>query len=293
MNVSDVLNYAYIDHLYPAGISEPPRDILAGNISSSATSMTVQGLQGFFPQGMIEFEADGELCLTKESETTTSIDLLTRGFRGTTAAAHTTGEVILIGPVYPRISAFNALKRIVAQLPAWGVYRRQTSTSLDIDLTGPQDLPSGTTRIIDVSYLDPIYWQPLEQGRDFWFYPDHATPKIQFINGAQGRDLNIVYGTDFTALSTLAANQDLTATIGLPAGLQEHLPLGVAAKLLLSREAPRVQLEAAMALEDEQQLPPGVMTAVGREMWKEFMSHVASERRRLHSLTRSKQIFVR
>lgn len=293
MNVQDVIQNAYLDHLYPAGINEPAHDILAGNITSSSATMTVQQLQGFFPQGPIEFQDTGELALTKESETTTTIDLMTRGYRGTTAASHSTGCVILIGPSFPLVSAFNALSRIVSQLPAWGVYQRKVKTDLTVDLTGPQSLPSDCKRIIDVAMLDPLYWQPLDQGKDFWVFPDISPPKIQFLFGNQGATTNIVYGADFTDLSTYAANQDLTATIGVPTTLQPHLALGVAAKLLMSRESPRVQLEAIASVQDNQGVPPGSMTAVGREMWKEFLTHVASERRRLHSLQRSTQIYSR
>src|SRR5688572_22513523 len=93
------------------GPFSPIFDTLAATVTSSATSLTTNGLMSYIPQSLLEFDDSSmEIALTKEAESTTTIDLNERGYMESTAAAHNTlGIKLWINPPFPKIVVFNAL----------------------------------------------------------------------------------------------------------------------------------------------------------------------------------------
>lgn len=77
--------------LYPAPNLTDPATTLSGNISASATAFAVASVTGFLAYGYIKI---GSEIMRYESITGTTLNAVTRGCGGTTAATHTGGDAV-------------------------------------------------------------------------------------------------------------------------------------------------------------------------------------------------------
>lgn len=124
---------------------------LTAGIDASVTSFTVANASDFATGVM---ELDEELVYVQNVDTSTGVcSNVIRGYRGTTAATHSTGAVVRVAPQFPMTVVGQAVNdTIVAMSP-----RVPAIKSTDLSATTTQTrypLPADCTGVIDVSIKD-------------------------------------------------------------------------------------------------------------------------------------------
>jgi len=129
--MEDVVSYSYLTSGVDANATTIPYD---GELFSVEEEDALDA-------GAI-IEIGQELMYSKDLNTVTNEITVQRGARGTTAAAHTLGDIIKITPPYPRINVFNAVKDQIENLyPTLYAIETQTIASAAgyVALTGGDD----------------------------------------------------------------------------------------------------------------------------------------------------------
>jgi hypothetical protein len=109
--------------------------VLGGTINSTDTSVGFNGdLLSIEEEDALDagtiIEIGQELMICTELNAVTNSITVTRGARGTTADAHSAGDVIKITPPFPRVNVFNAIKDQIENLyPTLYAVETQTISS--------------------------------------------------------------------------------------------------------------------------------------------------------------------
>ncbi len=112
-NIGNLVDRTYREYL------EPMDDLvsyttLSTGINNSVTTLTFNGdllsveEEDAMDAGTV-IEINQELMLCTDLNAVTNTVTVTRGARGTTAAAHTAGDLIKISPPFPRKNVFDAV----------------------------------------------------------------------------------------------------------------------------------------------------------------------------------------
>lgn len=281
MLVSTAIEKTLNNYLYSGGVNRPSFDTLASGITSSALSLTTSGLENYISGGtIIEFDDSSmELALTKETESTTTVDLNERGYLETTAAAHTAGIKLWLDPKFPRQSIFDEISAVVGDLYPMGLYRALTTT-VTWSGTSPIDLPATARDVLRVrTRTGSLQWDaPLKKGIDYDVIQETTPRQIQLYTGFSST-VQVTYKADFV-LPT-AITDDLTDDCGVPETLAPYIPAAVAGALLVGKEVPRVQVDEIRRSLATDGISVGANLQVGQSLLGYFDRKVALERRRL------------
>lgn len=292
MLVSEVIDRAYSEFLYPAGVNQPAYDVLNANLSEGGGTITVRGRVPNIPDDSL-LEIDSELILNDDT-VGTSLTVKERGYLETNAAQHLSGDKVWINPTYTRKSVFNGVKTVVGGLYPQGLYVRATDTTPTFTNLSTKALPTGGKRVLSVLTQDRrgLYRPPLREGYDYEVFYQFDPPKYQLRRGAAEGDAMVVsYLKDFT-LPT--AETDDLSTLGVPSNLQAYIPMAVAGYLLQGKELPRVQIQEIRRFLAAQGVQVGAALNVGQALIQTFeRRYVALERRRLDELNLPSIEFVR
>lgn len=276
MLVSDLLDRTYSEWLEPAGIGRPTFDVLDGGISDTGLSILTEGRVSNIPDDTI-VEIGSELILVK-SVLLSTITAAERGYLETDAVAHSSGERVYVDPAFPRKVLFNTMNILLSDLWAQKVYQKGTDSSKTYLTAGTIALPAATKRIISVlinPYTSYTRYKRLVKGRDYEFYPEFSPPIIQMLGGgAITRPLTITYAYE---IDQATDEDDDLDDLGVPEGLQPHVPLGIAGRLLMGREIPRTQMEEIRRLLSAQSVPVGQTLGVGQQLYNVYRTFVLSE----------------
>ena len=259
---SELVERVWNEFLYPAGANRPTFDILDGNITAAATTLRLEGIQEFVPQGIIEI--DSELILTKDEEASVDIDVAQRGYGATTAATHDDGARVYFNPEFPRQTISDAIDNCVAQLNGMGLYARD-SISMTFSDSVLYALPTGALEVLTI--VDEDTGHELSAGREFKEIRAFTPPKVRLVSGASGAT-TIVYSKDFVAPASEAT--DLTTTSLVPASLVPFIPLYAAGYLLQGRELTMLQVESVRQRLAVEGINPGSITSIARALMDLF-----------------------
>lgn len=287
MLVSDVIDATYLEWLYPAGVEQPLYDVLSEDLASNASDLSVslEGRAESVPRDSV-LEIGSELLLAKEVSGTV-VTLQERAFLGTTLAAHTTGDRVIIDPTYPRTTVFSALKSVIGLLYPWGLYSRGIDTSQTFTTGSVIALPSGAKKILSIlvrrTSNDEQYDRLVRRGVDWIEYREFDPPKYHLRRGGnEGQSMRVVYMSDFTLPTSEADDLD---DLGVSETLQPDLSMAVAGHLLRGKELPRVQVEEIRNLLASQGVQVGSAMNIGQALIQAFQrTYVAAERRRQSEL---------
>lgn len=296
MLVSEVIDATYLEWLYPSGVEQPLYDVLAEDLASNDSDLTValEGRAESVPRDSV-LEIGSELLLAKEVSGT-AVTLQERAFLSTTLAAHTAGAQVIIDPTYPRVSVFNALRSVVGLLFPWGLYSRGIDTSQTFTTAGVLSLPADAKKILSIlvrkNTADETYDRLVRRGVDWIEYREFDPPKYHLRRGGNyGQPMRIVYMKDFTLPTAEADDLD---DLGVPETLQPDLSMAVAGHLLRGKELPRVQVEEIRTLLASQGVQVGQAMNIGQALIQAFQrTYVAAERRRQSELDEPTFEFVR
>jgi hypothetical protein len=218
--------------------------------------------------------------------TSNTVNLLPRGrgWGGTTAVAHATGDTVTVSPAYPRSRIKTAINAsIQATYPMlFGV------TSTEFTLLDPIHLawgiPADVEFVLDVRWRDPLSnwqrirgWEIDRQANTSDFPTGQALLITQRI--IPGSTVRVTYGGRPGALVN---ESDLFTSTGLEEGIADAIELDVKARMLPILDLARLQVTHASAAELEQTHPIGSAIAAGAKFSQMYQQRLQVESLALH-----------
>lgn len=286
MLVSELIDRTLAEWLHPAGDEQDQFDTLQTAIDADDTEIVLDGRAERVPRDSI-LQIGSELILTSSSSGSV-VQVAERGFGGSTAAAHSVGDIVWIDPTFTRNEILNALRAIVGKLYPWGLYKRTVDSSVTFSVREVLTAPAGTKRIHSIlvrqSTSEERYRTLTVRGEDWVEYRQFDPIKYEIQRGvaAEGQTMYVTCLGDFTLPDAEADDLD---TLGLSETLQEDLPMAVAGTVLKGREVPRVTLDRIREALSAAGLNPGVTMNIGAAMIENFKREaVYAERARQDDL---------
>ena len=212
-----------------------------------------------------------------------------RGQLGSTASAHSEGDVVTVNPKFPDYAIVKEINNDLRDLstPANGLYRVRTveltasATSPGYDLTGATDVLevlSVTTRHPGA----PRSWSPVtnyELNRNA--HSDFASGySFHLADGAHpGQPVRVTYKASFDPLTALT--DDVETVSGLPATMHDLPPMGAAVRLVAPREIRRNFIDGQGDSRRAEEVPPGATAASMRALAALRQQRIDAEHGRL------------
>lgn len=172
-----------------------------------------------------------------------------RGYAGTTAAAHTSGDLIVCEPRFGRFEALDAARNEVASWPhdLFAVYTESIVVPAGSNQVTLQSTTGKTvTRLLAVRYYDSaadLYRTPGLLAPRLIRQTQHDATALRLSLGVvveSGADLEVVYG--YRPTTTIDDVDDTLASLNWQEGWAEIIELGAAARLISDDESTRVDL---------------------------------------------------
>ena len=194
-----------VDRIYRDFFNKPD-DLAAfsrldGAITDSATSLTYEdGLFSVEEENLLEagalVEINQELMLVTDANPSTRVLTVSRGYAGTTAAAHSDKDNIFLNPTFPRKSVFDAVSDNISRL--YPSLYNVTTTNVVANTTY-QEVPASTVEIL-TSYVQNASGEQytsagIELLRDF--PPSSTNTAVQFYNTTNGKTVHLVVKRKF------------------------------------------------------------------------------------------------
>jgi hypothetical protein len=194
-----------VDRIYRDFLNKPD-DLAAfsrldGAITDSATSLTYEdGLFSVEEENLLEagalVEIDQELMLVTDANPSTRVLTVSRGYAGTTAAAHSDKDNIFLNPTFPRKSVFDAVADNIVRL--YPSLYNVTTTNVTSTSTYAE-VPASTVEVL-TSYVQNASGEQytsagIELLRDF--PPSTTNTAVQFYNTSNGKTVHLVIKRKF------------------------------------------------------------------------------------------------
>ena len=194
-----------VDRIYRDFLNKPD-DLAAfsrldGAITDSATSLTYEdGLFSVEEENLLEagalVEIDQELMLVTDANPSTRVLTVSRGYAGTTAAAHSDKDNIFLNPTFPRKSVFDAVADNIVRL--YPSLYNVTTTNVTSNSTYAE-VPASTVEVL-TSYVQNASGEQytsagIELLRDF--PPSSTNTAVQFYNTTNGKTVHLVVKRKF------------------------------------------------------------------------------------------------
>ena len=261
--VATVLNRASRQML--AGVVEE-RNKLSATITSSATSVVTTYDLGGLRAGSV-FEIGSELFYVWEANTGTKTLTVERGYAGTTAASHSLGEIITLGPRFPRAQMLDALNAELDDLSstANGLFK-VTSLNLSYNGSDRQINVTSATNIIDLldvrlRYLADEYpvVSAVRLQRDLPTSDFASGFSLVFDQPVMAGTLRVTYKSPFTRATSEA--DDLTTVCGAPSTCDDLVELGLIIRMMSGREIKRNFTESQSDTRRPDEVPPNAIAS--------------------------------
>lgn len=224
-------------------------------------------------------------------DSTAKTAVVRRGYRGTTAAAHTTDEIVVVNPKYAKGSLVKALEQEVYDLssPANGLYRMGTFDLTYAPATVGYDVPT-ISDFIDIYRLH----QRLIGPGDAWTaltdwvlernQSNTSGLRLTIRRGEPGQQIRVSYKHGFAWPSDIAINDDIATETGIPASMHDILTLGILMRIGPPKEIQRNQPEAQGSSRRAEEVPPGAVTRSYTVISAQRQSRIRAEALRLSKI---------
>lgn len=227
--VSEVADRAYRDFLLPSD-DQPVRVTFSSGVDDSTTTWPYSAdtlapdEEPLLAPGVVVEAADGEQALITAVDYTGNSLTVVRGYNGTEAAAHVSGDTITVAPLYPRRSVLDAVKdNVVALYPSvWQVATEEITTA-----NTPVEVPAEVVSPVEFMWKNGKRWQAgtadlLEH------FPKSSTGKaLQFYGVPTGKTGLFTYqgrfarpSADSTDLSGLGVSGEWERIVAVGAAVQ-------------------------------------------------------------------------
>ena len=241
------------------------RNKLATTVNSAATSIVMTYALNSIRAGAV-FEIDSELMYVWSVDTATLTATVERGYAGTTAAAHTSGAIVVYNPRFPQQQLIDVLNQDIDDLssPLNGLYRVIT---VDLAYNGSDrqiNIPSASSIIdlIDVRlrYLsdDFVALRGTRLARDLPTADFASTFAITLDQCTMAGTLRVRYRAPFVRATTTADN--LQTVSFLPVSMEDILEYGVMSRMLAPREVKRNFTESQGDTRRSEEVPAGAVS---------------------------------
>lgn len=261
---------------------------LAAPMTDTDTTFTLDATSARnISRGLVEI--GDELILVKSIDFTTNVATVIGGVNGraqgaTTAAAHSTQDLVTMSPSVPRIRMTEAINQtILAMYPMIPTFATTEITKLApvFEYQMPADtdqiwyIVSDTVGPTQVHYPSPRWrYNPMAPTDDF-----PTGKSIQLLDFVTpGRAIRIVY---VKAPTTLTLATDLLTSTGFDDRMAEAVVWGALARLIPSYEAARLQQLAVEGTERANLVPATAATKTAAYYESLFQQAVARERDRI------------
>lgn len=240
------------------------RNKLSGNLTTSATTVTfTYELAGIRAGSLIEIDAE-QMYVWSVTDSNKSA-VVDRAFNGTTAAAHTSGAVVIVNPRFPRSQILEAINDEMADLssPMHGLFQVKV---LDLTYNGSDrqvNLPAVAT-VIDLLEVRSRYKSDdYQQVRAVKLLRDMPTKDfgsgmaLQLDQDIRQGDLRITYKAPFTKATIESDNVQMIC--GYPESAEDILIIGAQIRLMTPREIKRNFTESQGDTRRSDEVPPGAV----------------------------------
>ena len=270
---------------------------LSSGVSASATTLSISDTTAI-SRGVIEI-GDELMWVDTVNTSTGAITIAPygRGYRGTEAIAHSTGDRVVSSPLFPRKivsdSINDAIRSVYPELFAVGETTINYQPSINT-----YSLPAGALDIIQISWQTTgpsKEWLPVRRmrvdkhaatsvfdtGVSFSIY-DHIVP---------GRPMRIVYTKEPSAL--VNPSDEFTTTTGLPRSCEDLIRLGASYRLVPFFDSPHLSGSSAEADFSSQQRGVGSSAQLSRYLLQMYQLRLAEEVRGLQHVYPNRSYYTR
>jgi len=231
-------------------------------LTATSTTVPVQyDIGGMRPGGVIQI--DSELMYVWEVNPGSKTATVERAWNGTTAAAHTSGSVVIVDPKFPRAQILEAINAEIDDLssPMNGLYQIK---SLELNYNGVWsmiNLPT-TDKIIDLVSVSLRYlatdYPKIRRCRLIRDLPNddfNAGYGIRFDEQVRAGRMIVVYKAPFTNVTS--ESQNLQNIAGFPTTCEDILMMGAQIRLVSPREVKRNFTESQGDTRRAEEVPTG------------------------------------
>lgn len=254
---------------------------LSADITETDTVLTVDDSSGV-ATGLIEV-GDELMWVRNFDATAGAVTLLPqgRGYAGTTPAAHSAGDTVVISPAYPRSRIKTAINDSVRAL--WPLLYCVSTTEFTFSnataLAWP--LPADAEQVLDVRYRDSVgNWQRIrgwevERSTNLIDFPTGVCLRITQGGIPFGNTIQVVYGKAPTELSD---ESDPFTACGYEERIADLVLLDVKARLLPMLDVARLQMTTVAATQQQDAMQAGTAIAMAEKFRSAYTSRLAIER---------------
>lgn len=274
VTLGDLVDKALIELQDPAeqGLLLVLSDTLTA--SSSDTTFTVTDGAKLNVSDIVEFGSELMLVTEKTSDTV-PVFTCSRGYYGTTVAAHASGDSGLANPQFARYRVAEAVKRAFTRLDALGL--PNITSSVMNRATGLQyvSMPSNTRKVLRVGYVNETTGRWFDIGG--WEFVDDvptatvSTGKLLRIpsNITNTDDLQVTYQIPYR-WSTYPTAPTEASTITIMEGAEELPAQYAAAWMVGRREISRSEIDRSEEWNRSETVRNGGSTTLVRLLWSQF-----------------------
>lgn len=271
-------------------VERPMQCAVGSDALTSSSADTTCTLSGDYSSVRVStvIESGQELILvTARSADATPIFTVARGYAGTPVSAHTTGTVVLVGPLWARYEVRRSILRcfngpLSAYLP------NLTSTTLTTATNSYfVSMPAATVDVVRVAVSSVLsgsvsHWDEISQ----WdFIEDVPTAVVStgkmltFPYGfPTGQSLHVTYQTTY-AWSGGTSDPAEAETVPIPAAGADLPALYAAAYQVFAREISRLELDRISEWNSEAAVRQGVNLRMAQTLWTEFYRRLDEARK--------------
>ena len=261
---------------------------LSANLSATGLTATVSDATAV-SRGIVEI--GGEVIWVDDVDTSAStitIPPYGRGFRGTTAAAHSTGDRVVSSPMFPRQMVQDALNDAIRAVypDLYGIGQTTVTFQPAINTYA---LPSGALDVINVAWQTTgpsKEWMPVRRWR-----VDKQAATSAFATGVTvsiydmivpGRSIKITYTKQPSVL--VNDTDDFVTVTGLPASTEDVIRFGAQYRLVPFFDSARLSGQSAEADYSGQPRNQNNAASLSRFILQMYQVRLAEENRRLSAL---------
>jgi hypothetical protein len=276
---------------------------LAADMLASDTTFSVDpSTSKLMSRGLVEINNELILVNNFNSQTglvTVSAGVNGRGRENTTAAAHSTNDIVTMDPDYPRERIQEAINdTIQATYP--DLYVMSTFDFPKVAARYEYQMPADSEMILRVT-CDTIGPSRVKFPAQMVRYNPQAqndptagltTGKtIEIMDGiVPGRTIHVVYIKKPNTLTN--DSDDYETTVGYPERTVDMIQYGAVARLLSGVESARLQQKSVEATERAPLVPTGAASNASQYFWNMYQKRMNEEVDRLHQLFPSYSTFL-
>lgn len=237
--------------------------------------------------GMVEI--DRELIYVENVDgTNATVPAWGRGYRSTTAAAHSAGARVISQPTFPRQKTLDGLNQMFERIfPRIFAVRSFETTTTQPIIT--YDLPDDAQWLLKARWQVPdgrLYWQDVRRwrmssGGGTQFGDTGITVDVADYM-QPGRPIQFLYAAKPTPL--VNETDDFVTVTGLNGGLVDVVELGAATQLVTALELSRLQVSSIEQQNRSQLVAPSAALTSSRYLDTRFQERLEEERKALQRL---------